>query len=128
MELVKTQKVLFVVIELIEKLFQNKVLMSALCFLDEFKPDELNGAFDFFRFNFLERHIGDAPLGANEANKSLVIGDIETEIIVEVEKLLLGHISIGSKGHQSQQFLSDFLFAFVSQFKLFDFRGVKPNH
>ena len=94
LQLIQTQKVVFVDIKLVEELFQHKLFMSAFCFLNQLESDQFDSVFDFFRLYFLERHIRYSPLRTNKPNKSFIVRNVKTQVIIKVEELFLSNVSI----------------------------------
>lgn len=97
LKFIKTQKIVFVDIEFVEKLFQDEFLMGAFSPLNQLESNEFYGAFDLFGFDLFIGHVRHSPLRIDESDEGLIVGDVQTQIVVEIEKLFLSHISFGSE-------------------------------
>ena len=96
LQLIQTQKVVLINIKLIEKLFQDKLLMSSFSPLNQLKPYQLNRALYFLWLYFLKRHIRHSPLRTDKFDESLIVRNVQTQVIIKIEKLFLHNISIST--------------------------------
>jgi len=114
-------------VELVEDLFEQELLVGALCLLNEFEPDLLDGRDEFFRFrlryipNYLCLGFGSVvPHRCHVCPEGQIAGNVYVQVVVEVQELLFGEVALGSEVHHRQQLPLQGLLGLLAFFELLE--------
>ena len=97
LKFIKAQKIHFVYIKFFKELFQDKLLVNTFGPLNQLESDEFYSAFYFLWLNFFGCNVRNSPLTAYEFNKSLIVRNVETQIVIKIEEFFLSDESFRSK-------------------------------
>lgn len=98
-------------------MLEDVLLVGALGHLDQLESHDLYRLLHLLGRQLGLRFVGVAPLRAHKLRESLVVQDVEAQVIVEIEELLFGDVPIGSQWDQTEQLFLDLLFALLLQFE-----------
>jgi hypothetical protein len=100
-------------IELVKHSLQDILLMGSAGHLDQLEPHNPQCFLDFLLSEGWLGFVLEFPLGTHKACEGLITGNVETEIVVEVDELLSGDETFSSQGDQTEHLLFNPLFSFL---------------